>query len=66
MIMQKYRRYMQVAKNAAGIARTLTDVWNFTRKYQYFTLDVYKRLIIIAQKKGIKIPKTKVNMLVEA
>jgi hypothetical protein len=60
-----FRRYMQVTQNAVGIAKTLTEAWSFTRKYQFFTLDVYNRLVKIAQKRGIKIPKTKIKMLAE-
>lgn len=45
-----------------GIAKILTEVWEFIRKYQYQTLDVYQRLVIIAEKRGITPPKPMVNM----
>jgi hypothetical protein len=65
MIWLKYRRYMGIARSAMGIARRLTEVWNFTRKYQHFTIDTYQRIVKIAQQKDIPIPKTKINMTKE-
>ena len=61
----KLRRYAGVARSAASVAKSLTELWKYTRKQQVFTLDVYARLVKIAEKRGIKVPKTKVKMYAE-
>jgi len=59
------RRYASVARSAMGVAKRLTETWKFTRKQQSFTLDVYARLVKVAERRGVIVPKTEMNMYAE-
>jgi len=59
------RRYIILAEKAGRVVVEMMRTWKFIRNYPVWVSDTYKRCKLIAIKKGVRIPKTKINMEVE-
>lgn len=56
------RRYSQLTYESQKVAASLTSTWKFLRKYHSFISNLYRRLVIVAIKRGKEIPQSKINM----
>ena len=59
-----FRRKMQMATIASEIVGDFNKVWKFARKYPYWLSKIYNRIVVLAEKRKIDIPKPKINMSV--
>ena len=59
------RRYGQLTYEAQKVTAMLNKEWKFLRAYPLFLSKIYKRVCVIAIKRGIDLPRPHTDMEVE-
>jgi len=57
-----FRKKLQIAALSSSVVGKFRFIWRSTRKYTVFVIHTYLRILNIAEKLKIKIPKPLVNM----
>ena len=60
-----FRKQLRLSVLAAEVTGSMRFIWKFLRQYTVWVNKTYNRVKRIAESRGIKIPKTKINMEVE-